>query len=34
MIARPTPPEGVALENVEAALRWIEAQGQLRGVSR
>jgi precorrin-6A/cobalt-precorrin-6A reductase len=34
MIARPAPPEGVALENVEAALRWIEAQGQLRGVSR
>ncbi len=34
MIAPPPPSEGEALADVDAALRWIEAQGQLRGVSR
>jgi precorrin-6A/cobalt-precorrin-6A reductase len=34
MIARPAPSEGEGVENVEATLRWIEAQRQLRGVSR
>jgi precorrin-6A/cobalt-precorrin-6A reductase len=34
MIARPRPSQGEALETVEAALRWIEAHGTLRGVSR
>ena len=34
MVARPASLQGPMLEDVEAALRWIEAHRQLRGVSR
>lgn len=34
MVKRPASHEGASLEGVEAALRWIEAHGQLRGVNR